>query len=273
MEKFRKSDRTRMRYKVEFICRNEHLQKFYEGLKGFLNPSELKEIKKDRNAMKRAKLIFKEFLKREDEFYPFHWDELISMMKAHSEGKWTVSSHHFTSILVLFCDEKTEKKIMVNSRFYFEPMEKMLNYLLEKRRTRGGRISENAKEPWHMAIDAVNEKDRTIMLKIRLDRKREDILEDMGQLLTLLKKEAKILGLDLMRNVKLHWDEIDKYIKVYDLKKQNQTWNDIAKQMFPVEVDWNRKHTKELATTSAKDKLRHYHRQAIKMINGGWREI
>jgi hypothetical protein len=273
-----KSDRDRIYYKIQFIRRNEHFLNCYEGIKSLLIPDEhgeLKKITKDKRLIARAKSLYNEFSKKLDEFYPFDLDDLMSMMKAHPKGKWTVPSYYLPSILVLFCDEKTEKKIPVYSRFYFERSPVMLNQILEERKSRRGRISENSKKPGLLAIDAVNKKNKTIMVKIRLDRTREDILEDIERLLTLLKKEAKILGIDMERKVKLHWDEIEKYIKVYDLKKQNPqiTWDEVAKQIFPGEDDWNKKFTKQLATQGAKDKVRHYYRQAIKMINGGWREI
>jgi len=280
MEKIKKSDRDRIYYKVQFIRRNEHYQKCYEGLRSLLIPDEhgeLKEITKDKRLIARAKSLYNEFSKRVDEFYPFDLDDLTELMKAQFKGKWTVPSYYLPSILVLFCDDKTEKKIPVYSRFYFERLPEMLNHILEERKSRRGRTSENSKISGLLAIDAVNKKNKTIMVKIRLDRTREDILEDIERLLTLLKKEAKILGIDMERKVKLHWDEIEKYIKVYDLKKQNPriTWGEIAKQLFPGEIYKNPYNnlSKEEVLPSTKDKVRHYYRQAIKMINGGWREI
>jgi len=278
MEKIKKSDRDRIYYKVQFIRRNEDYQKCYEGLRNLLIPDEhgeLKKITKDKRLIARAKSLYKEFSKKLDKFYPFDLDDLTELMKAQFKGEWTVPAYYLPSILVLFCDDKTEKKIPVYSRFYFERFPVMLNHILEKRKSRRGKTSENPKKPGLLAIDAVNKKNKTIMVKIRLDRTREDILEDIERLLTLLKKEAKILGIDMERKVKLHWDEIEKYIKVYDLKKQNPqiTWDEVAKQIFPGEDYPNKKFTKQLATQEAKGKVRHYYRQAIKMINGGWREI
>lgn len=278
MEKIKKSDRDRIYYKVQFIRRNEDYQKCYEGLRNLLIPDEhgeLKKITKYKRLIARAKSLYKEFSKKLDKFYPFDLDDLTELMKAQFKGEWTVPAYYLPSILVLFCDDKTEKKIPVYSRFYFERFPVMLNHILEKRKSRRGKTSENPKKPGLLAIDAVNKKNKTIMVKIRLDRTREDILEDIERLLTLLKKEAKIFGIDMERKVKLHWDEIEKYIKVYDLKKQNPqiTWDEVAKQIFPGEDYWNKKFTKQLATQGAKDKVRHYYRQAIKMINGGWREI
>jgi len=273
-----KRHRDRIYYKVQFIRRNEDYQKCYEGLRNLIIPDEhgeLKKITKDKRLITRAKSLYKEFSKKLDKFYPFDLDDLTELMKAQFKGEWTVPAYYLPSILVLFCDDKTEKKIPVYSRFYFERFPVMLNHILEERKSRRGKTSENPKKPGLLAIDAVNKKNKTIMVKIRLDRTREDILEDIERLLTLLKKEAKILGIDMERKVKLHWDEIEKYIKVYDLKKQNPqiTWDEVAKQIFPGEDNPNKKFTKQLATQGAKDKVRHYYRQAIKMINGGWREI
>jgi hypothetical protein len=70
-------------------------------------------------------------------------------------------------------------------------------------------------------------------------------------------------------------------IQVYDLKttKPKMEWSEIAKRIFPEEVEKHKApHRKtrknELPLRTAIDKVRHYYRQADKMINkGGWREI
>jgi len=105
MEKIKKSDRDRIYYKVQFIRRNEHYQKCYEGLRSLLIPDEhgeLKEITKDKRLIARAKSLYNEFSKRVDEFYPFDLDDLTELMKAQFKGKWTVPAYNGQSPHIIF---------------------------------------------------------------------------------------------------------------------------------------------------------------------------
>ncbi len=79
---------------------------------------------------------------------------------------------------------------------------------------------------------AVDREEKTIVIKIHLDRKREDIIKGVEYLLTFLKKEGKSADIDFKRP-KPHWDEFDKYLKVYDLRKEGKSWKKIATQVFP----------------------------------------
>lgn len=133
-----------------------------------------------------------------------------------------------------------------------------------------------------LAIDAVNLNENTIPIEIHLDRKKEDILRDVGFLLDVLHQEAKEFHIDLGRPKKPQWDVYDKYLQVYDLKKANSEmeWSEIAKIIFPEEVARERKPThrkirkKELATNSAVSKVFRYWKEANKMVNkGGWKQI
>jgi len=112
----------------------------------------------------------------------------------------------------------------------------------------------------NIPLMAVDKEEKTILIKIHLDRKREDIIEGVEYLLTFLKREGKLADIDFKRP-KPHWDEFDKYLKVYDLRKEGKSWKKIATQVFPGDE----------SSDSGIRKVRHYYEQALKMINGGWR--
>lgn len=134
-----------------------------------------------------------------------------------------------------------------------------------------------------LAIDGVNRKEDTIMLRIHIDRQKGDIVRDIKSLLTLLKRESELIdNIKLAGSKKPQWDVYDKYLQVYDLKKANSEmeWSEIAKIIFPEEVARERKPThrkirkKELATNSAVSKVFRYWKEANKMVNkGGWKQI
>ena len=130
----------------------------------------------------------------------------------------------------------------------------------------------------NLALDAVNKEDNTIMLKIHLDRKKEDIVEDFNFLLDLIEYEAELLDVGLATSKRPRWSIYDEYFKVYDLKKANpeMTWSEIAKKVIKgatYETLDRRGKKKNLVHQWAIDKVRHYWREANKMVEGGWRRI
>jgi hypothetical protein len=132
----------------------------------------------------------------------------------------------------------------------------------------------------HFKIHSVDKQEKTVIVKVHLDRKKEDIIKDVKFLLDLLYKEAKSYKVDLKAK-KPQWDVYDKYIQVYDLKKAdpNMEWSDIAKKVIPEEVNKHeaphRKTRKtELPSKTAIDKVRYYWREADRMIDKkGWMKI
>ena len=129
-----------------------------------------------------------------------------------------------------------------------------------------------------VTLDAVNKEDSTIMLKIHLDRKKEDIRNDFSLLLDIIEFEAKLLDVDLKSSKRPQWDIYDKYIEVYDLKKANPKieWSEIAKKVIPEATYDNpnkRGKKNKLVYQWAIDKVRHYWREANKMVQGGWSQI
>jgi len=114
----------------------------------------------------------------------------------------------------------------------------------------------------HISLDGVDQKDKTITIKIHLDRKKQDIMKGVEYLLNTLKKEAKYFGKDFKRP-KPHLDKYEKYLKVYDLRKEGKSWRQIACEVFPGDKSWDK----------GMRKVRYYYEQAKKMINGGWRLI
>lgn len=114
-----------------------------------------------------------------------------------------------------------------------------------------------------LALDAIDEENATITIKIHLDRKKEEIIRDVTFLLDLLDWEAKALKKQLKRP-KPHWEEYKKYLQVWDLREEKKSWREIASQVFPDDEDMD----------SAIRKVRHLWGQANKMINkGGWKKI
>lgn len=132
----------------------------------------------------------------------------------------------------------------------------------------------------YLDIHAVDKGEKTIIIKIHLDRKKEDIIKDVRFLLGLLDKQAKKYKVDLKAK-RPQWDVYKKYLQVYDLKKVDpkMTWSDIAIKVFPDEIYKNPAHKRKprkaiLPQPSAVDKVKYYWREANKMINeGGWKQI
>jgi len=121
-----------------------------------------------------------------------------------------------------------------------------------------------------LALDGVDEKERTVLVKIRLDRNKEDLQEDLKYLLDLLEWEAKELHayLSTSEPFKPQWDVYDKCIDAWEFRKQGKTYPEIAKLILP----------KYFAGANANPEnainlVKHYKRKAEKMINGGWRRI
>jgi hypothetical protein len=122
-------------------------------------------------------------------------------------------------------------------------------------------------------INAVNEKDNTIIVKIHLDRTKGEIITDLQKLLRLLDEQAKPRGIKF-RRTKPHLKEYENYLKVYDLrKKDKRTWPNIALEIFPAEMAYNKKR-KKIPEPSAVSKVRNYYNQAVRMIDKNeWRLI
>ncbi|MBS3918524.1 MAG: hypothetical protein KG012_06515 [Deltaproteobacteria bacterium] len=114
----------------------------------------------------------------------------------------------------------------------------------------------------HISFNAVDREDKTIVIKIHLDRKREDIIKGVEYLLNTLKKEAKYFSEDFKRP-RPRWEEYDKYLKVYDLRKEGKGWRKIAHEVYPGDKSLD----------EGVRKVRLLHERALKMINGGWRQI
>jgi hypothetical protein len=111
-------------------------------------------------------------------------------------------------------------------------------------------------------LKAIDKNDKTILLKIHLDRKKENILKDFRNFLKFIQKEAKQRQFNF-RRPRPRWDEYDNHLKVYDLRKKKKSWRQIAQIIFP----------NDESPDSAMRKVRHHYRQAERMINGGWGQI
>lgn len=131
----------------------------------------------------------------------------------------------------------------------------------------------------NLILDAYNKKENTILIKLHLDRQKEDLRRDFDFLLDLLEFEAELLNVDLSSPKKSRWDVYDKFLQVYDMKKQNPKMNrsEIAEKLFPDDKykNPNKNGRKEYRMPLwALENVRHYQDEADKMINkGGWRQI
>jgi hypothetical protein len=125
--------------------------------------------------------------------------------------------------------------------------------------TKGKRVYER------LPIHAVNKKGKTIILKIHLGRKVTPTVRDFKALLRMIEKEARECNIDLVRP-KPHLDELERAIKVYDLRQE--------------QIKQNRKDLKEIAREIFGDEdinavrmVRHDYDNAVKMIGGDWEKL
>ena len=171
--------------------------------------------------------------------------------------------YDLSPIEVLFYGEDDKDRLLTSiGSFYPEGNESFLQGAVESRKA-AMQKSRKTRFPI-LSIDAVDKENKTVIIKIHLDRKKKEILRDMGLFLDILKREAKDYNVDLKRP-KPHWDIYDKFLKVHDLRTEDRkkwSWSKIAGKMFPREP-----------LRSAIDRVRHYDRQAKRMISGGWRQI
>jgi preprotein translocase subunit Sss1 len=116
---------------------------------------------------------------------------------------------------------------------------------------------------YYSPICDLDKDEKTIVIKIHLDRKNEDIFKEVKYLIKFLKQEAEVAHIDL-KEKRPRWDEYDKYLDVYDLReKAKKSWRKIARELFP----------EDKSKDEGISKVRHYYKQAEKMINGGWHQI
>jgi 5S rRNA maturation endonuclease (ribonuclease M5) len=115
---------------------------------------------------------------------------------------------------------------------------------------------------WLPLIDAIDQGQR-IILKIDLDRKRGQIEKEFSSLLTTLHKELKKHG----RKTKIiSGVKYDKYLMAYKLRKQDQTFLEIAKKLFPEDFDLEIKDGANVE--SAVKKAERFCKKAKKIIEG-----
>lgn len=265
--------RKRAFYRWQFIRRNKEL---FQNLKKEREQHYLKIKNKRRSSRFDLKSYLEEdFLLKEKflKFFPANFLSYFMEFSSFEIPETAPSSlpemmlYDLSSIEVLSCDDK-DRVTMSISPFYPEGNEKFLQEAVESRKVP---ISEGPKTRFPiLSIDAVDKENKTVIIKIHLDRKKKEILGDIGLFLDILKREAKDYNIDLKRP-KPHWDIYDKFLEVHDLRREDKkkwSWSKIAERMFPEDCKG-----KNIFSRSAIDKVRHYDRQAKKMISGGWRQI
>jgi hypothetical protein len=257
------------RYRWEFIRRNKEL---FENLKKEREQHYLK-IKGRRKSSKfdLTSYLEEDSLLRQNflTFFPanflpyFMEDSSFEIPETAPTFLPEMILYDLSPIEVLFYGENDKDRVATSMSFFYpEGDEKFLQEAVESRKLLISK-SFGTRFPI-LSIDAVDKGNKTITIKIHLDRKKKEILRDMGLFLDILKREAKDYNIDLKRP-KPHWDIFDKFLEVYDLRRENRkkwSWSKLAKEMFPEEP-----------LGPAIDKVRHYDRQAKKMISGGWRQI
>jgi hypothetical protein len=83
-----------------------------------------------------------------------------------------------------------------------------------------------------ISMNAVDKEEKSIIIKIHLDRERERIIEDVQILLDILDKEAEYYKYDFNRLQKVHLDTHEEDLQVYHLHEQGMGLKKIALQVY-----------------------------------------
>lgn len=230
----------RIKYRLKFACCNSTIRDLIK----------IAGTKQIAEAMSPVKSVFKLKARAWDEATFFRFSPLHSLASLVNAGI-LASDEAFLVLLGYF--HQSSINILFSLRDFIIPVPLYYN--------EGD--GDNFKDYPLRAIKAVNRDGNTITIQIKLDQKKENIRRDIDYLLNLLEMEGTHYKVGLKRP-KPRWDEYDKYLEVYALRKKNTSWRKIAFQIFPNDVDID----------SAMRKVRHYYEQADRMINkGGWQRI
>lgn len=293
----------RLDHRIEFLRRSKRFQEWKDRIDKELGPDLGHFVKDDVRSMKRIEQVAKEMFPHDQikglscivdryilknimpdfgndgEEDPIHWNLETFLAMENLSPIEIIFSNGDKISRIKFLDY-FEKMIF---QYKGENFDKSLEDWKEERKDNSLMNEvEDADSSDLLALDCVDKKENTIMIKIHIDRQQKDILHDIVYLLKLLKWESDLLDTDLGKSKKPQWDVYDKYLQVYDLKEANpkMEWSEIAKIVFPEEVERERKAVhrktkkKELATDSAVSKVFRYWKEANKMINeGGWKQI
>jgi len=276
----------RLKYRMEFLRRNDDFKKLNDTFRKMMERIPRNALgfysKEERSKKELGKLLeLSRSLPIDD-----------SIVDSDLKLEETVASSEMSSIEVAFCNRRYEEPKMAGTKYlqYQEPAlflefakrnRQSREDLKEERKCKATKalIEFGRPDPPIASLDAVNLEDRTITIKIHLDRKKDDILKDFKLLLHFLHWEAEYLEMDLGSPKKPQWDVYDKYLQAWDLKKANpkMEWSEIAERVIPEEAYPNpnkRGKKKILVQQSSIDKVRYYWREANRMINKeGWKQI
>ncbi len=100
--------------------------------------------------------------------------------------------------------------------------------------------------------EPIVEEDKTISIKINLNRKKSEIINDVSGFLDILKKYGKYGS----RDYRLPPGDFEKYFKAYDLRESGKLWREIADEIFPNDVD----------RKNAEKKVQYYHEEVKRYI-------
>jgi len=203
----------RENYKLEFMKRNKRKWEEFKERRCRLpkenpNSGELKSITE----------IYHEFVK----YFPGTFFQLLSIPNSEIPN-WQVNT---LSIEVLFpsAGESSGGPYFRNDDYdylHYENNKQFLDIAMKKR--------ESERRNPLLAVDAVNDEDKTIGVMIHLDRNKDDILKDLSYLLNLLEEEAGLLGMEIHRPKKRPtkdsvsiYEKYDLYLRIWDLKERGR---------------------------------------------------
>jgi hypothetical protein len=292
----------RLKYRVKFIERNEEFKKILEEIERETSIDIPKEDEPRREQVKRivelgGRLFPNDPIIGAGLILRLYYLEKLEDLQREKEqiqvdSKWGLyeymAENSMSPIEIVYNDGKKifGSTYLNNSEpWIFKYTDELYNKtktIWKEEREDDERTGFKGLTPNSLALDAVNKEERTITIKIHLDRQKEEIKKQMDFLFELLEWEAEYLEEDLGASKRPQWDVYDRYLQVYDLRKANpkMKWDEIAKRVFPEEIERERKaaHRKikkgELATDSAVNKVFRYWKEANKMIDkGGWKQI
>lgn len=261
----------RVKYRWEFLSRNEEFHDYREKTKstGFTGPNPIEQ-----------ELFYMRI------FRP--WIEMTTDAESDSEKELRLKIREVVSgIPSIEVIHNSEKEEPVSVRLnYLEMDENYVNLINNLKKEHPKHFKNYGR--FLLSINALNKEGDTITIKIHLDRQTGEIMADVGSLLTILEKEAKIIGLDLGKHKNRPpqkigskkmtiWDTYDLYLLVWDsIETDGMEPKDVAKLIFPkdfVDPETLNENDPDQNVDSAIKKVIHYYHKAQEMIDGGWEKI
>jgi hypothetical protein len=247
----------RAQYRLEFMKRNEKIKKFLNSMSVVKEIMKIPEDKREKHPKykKFAELVNQlpqQFRRRNSE-------QTISFVTALGMLGFKSNVDPFYMALLMGLSPIEIVHILNPKLIGKEIIISYPNYLGELiRHHKIPANEENYNNPLSRPmIRAVNKWENTIVLKIHLDR-------SIGEILNSIKFVIKYVEAHLYRKRRrTRFKELDKYLRIYDLKKSNPskwTWSKIAKEVYPTYFDTGN-------LQNARDLVKKHYRETCKMID------